>query len=374
MRLAGHRSVGEIGKRHWSIGAPPQGATGLASISLAAGGLLVAASWVTLQKLRTALIALQVGGRFADVALLVLAFAAIAPIWPSLRSLKLARQAKRAVAEGVLIAARTAAATARNLAWTAFGLYTVQAVVILATQFVIANDLAVGRTFFLLPLMGESLPLVLKAFWTNVYIFMIAEMLVLVWGLVIAVARLSPGGAGRPVRLIATVYIDGFRGLPAIINVYLIGFGISLTRLPLLKGLAPSTFAILALTLTSSAYVAEVYRAGIQSIHGSQVAAARSLGLSYLQSLRFVIVPQAVRRIIPQLLNNFISLQKDTALVSIIGALDAFSQAKIIASDRFNLSAVTTVALLFVIITIPQARLLDRMIERDRHRIQSGRS
>ena len=110
--------------------------------------------------------------------------------------------------------------------------------------------------------------------------------------------------------------------------------------------------------------MAEVYRAGIESIHWSQMAAARSIGLTYGQTMRYVIIPQAVRRIIPPLLNNFISLQKDTALVNIIGALDAFNQAKIVASNHFNLSAVTTVAVIFVLITIPQARFVDRLIER----------
>jgi polar amino acid transport system permease protein len=212
--------------------------------------------------------------------------------------------------------------------------------------------------------MGSTLFLILKAFWTNIYIFMISEVLVLIWALIIAVARLAPGEAGKPIRMLATIYTDIFRGLPAIINIYLIGFGISLTGLPYLKDCSPETFAIVALTLTSSAYVAEVYRAGIESIHWSQTAAARSLGLSYGQTMRYVVIPQAVRRIIPPLLNNFISLQKDTALVNIIGALDAFNQAKIVASNHFNLSAVTTVAVIFVLITIPQARFVDRLIER----------
>jgi polar amino acid transport system permease protein len=193
---------------------------------------------------------------------------------------------------------------------------------------------------------------------------------VLVWGLVVALARLAPGPAGKPVRLMATFYIDVFRGLPAIINVYLIGFGIPLTGLPIVKEFSQQSFAILALTLTNGAYLAEVYRAGIESIHWSQTAAARSLGLSHLQTLRYVIVPQGVRHIIPPLLNNFIGLQKDTALVNVIGTIDAFNQSIIVASNNFNLSAVTTVAALFIAITIPQARLVDRMIERDRRRMR----
>ena len=225
----------------------------------------------------------------------------------------------------------------------------------------IANDSAVARTFFYLPLIRQSFGLILDAFWLNIFIFVIAEILVLIWGLVVAIARLIPGPAGQPIRLIATVYTDIFRGLPAIICIYLVGFGLPLTGLPLLGNWPPAWYAILALTLTYGAYVAEVYRAGIESVHWSQVAAARSLGLSFFQTLRFVVVPQAVRRIIPPLLNDFISLQKDTALVNVIGAIDAFNQAKIVASNHFNLSSVTTVAFLFVLITIPQARFVDRL-------------
>ncbi len=197
--------------------------------------------------------------------------------------------------------------------------------------------IAVGRTFFLLRLIRDSFHLILKAFWMNV-----------------------------------TVYIDIFRGLPAIITIYLVGFGLPLAGLPVFGNLPQIWYAILALTLTYSAYVAEVYRAGIESIHRSQTDAARSLGLSYPQTLRYVVIPQAVRRIIPPLLNDFISLQKDTALVNVIGAIDAFNQAKIVASNHFNLSSVTTVAILFVVITIPQTRLVDRLIERDQRRMRSG--
>ena len=131
-------------------------------------------------------------------------------------------------------------------------------------------------------------------------------------------------------------------------------------------------WCVLALTLTYGAYVAEVYRAGIESIHWSQVSAARSLGLSYMQTMRYVVVPQAVRRIIAPLLNDFIGLQKDTALVQVVGVVDAFNQSRIIASNSFNLSAVTIVAILFVLITIPQARFVDHLIDRDNARMRAG--
>jgi polar amino acid transport system permease protein len=206
---------------------------------------------------------------------------------------------------------------------------------------------------------------------------------------------MMPGPAGRPVRALATLYCDVFRGLPAIVTLYLIGFGIPTSGLPEIVipwfyGLFHDTSAmsvqqlrdlsripvvwwcILALTLTYGAYVAEVYRAGIESIHWSQVSAARSLGLSYLQTMRYVVIPQAVRRVIAPLLNDFIGLQKDTALVQILGVVDAFNASRGIASNAFNLSAVTIVAILFVLITIPQARIVDRLIERDNARMRAG--
>jgi polar amino acid transport system permease protein len=314
-------------------------------------------------------------GFVPDAGLLVLgAIVAILPLAPAIRSLARARRTRKSLAQGDLIGARVEAAESRNSSSVAIGLAAGQVLALLGILFLIANDLAVSRTFFYLPQIRESFLLILKAFWINIYIFMIAEVLVLIWGLAVALARLAPGAGGRPIRMIATFYVDLFRGLPAIVNVYLIGFGIPLTGLPVIKDFSQESFAILALTLTSGAYVAEVYRAGIESIHWSQTAAARSLGLTYMQALRFVIVPQGVRQIIPPLLNSFISLQKDTALVNVIGTIDAFNQSIIIASNHFNLSAVTTVAILFFIITVPQARLVDRMIERDRQRMRAGRN
>ena len=212
---------------------------------------------------------------------------------------------------------------------------------------------------------------------------------------VVALARLMPGPAGKPIRALAIIYCDVFRGLPAIVTLYLVGFGIPTSGLsdliaPHIVGLfvdlssmsvgevraatriPVSWWCVLALTLTYGAYVAEVYRAGIESIHWSQVSAARSLGLSYMQTMRYVVIPQAVRRILAPLLNDFIGLQKDTALVQVVGVIDAFNQSRIIAANVFNLSAVTVVAILFVLITIPQARFVDKMIERDNARMRAG--
>jgi polar amino acid transport system permease protein len=362
-----------IAERRFHAGGPPRNPTRRAIAAAVIGLLAVAAAAATLLDLRAALASLDVSGIATDLSLFALGIIAAAiPLVPALLGLARARQSRLRLNEGDLIGARVEAAASRNASSISLGLAATQILVLLAILFLIANDLAVSRTFFYLPQIRDSLVLILKAFWINIYIFMIAEVLVLIWGLAVAIGRLAPGAGGRPIRLIATFYVDLFRGLPAIVNVYLIGFGIPLTGLPILKDLSQESFAILALTLTSGAYVAEVYRAGIESIHWSQTAAARSLGLSHMQALRFVIVPQGVRQIIPPLLNSFISLQKDTALVNVIGTIDAFNQSIIIASNHFNLSAVTTVAILFFVITIPQARFVDRMVERDRQRMRAG--
>jgi polar amino acid transport system permease protein len=356
--------------RKWTP-TPPKSAVGLAWVAVAVAALVLLAAMATAGSVRAALAELGARTDWADVGLYGFAATALFLFAPAVKGLQTAIQARRLLRID-LADARAATADALEKAKLAIG-YSVAFVMVLAFgHFLIANEIAVGRTFFDVGLISETFHLVGKAFWVNVEIFMIAEVLVLVWGLLIAVARLAPGRAGAPVRLIATAYVDLFRGLPAIIAIYLVGFGLPLTDLPILRDMTPTMFAILALTLTYGAYVSEVYRSGIESVHWSQTAAARSLGFSHTQTLRFVVVPQAVRRIIPPLLNDFISLQKDTALVSVIGTVDAFNQAKIIASNHFNLSSVTTVAFLFVLITIPQARLVDRLIERDQKRMRAG--
>jgi len=358
--------------RRWSAGTPPRDATGWSVTALFVALLAVFATWSTLRGIYAALSSTGAGGIVAAAVLVLCGLAVLVLLWPAVQSWRQSQIAKAALATSDLVQARVASAALREYAFSTLGYAAVVVILLVAAQFFIANDLAVSRTFFQVPLIISSLALTLKAFWVNIYIFVVAEILVLIWGLVVAVARLLPGDAARPVRLISTIYTDMFRGLPAIINIYLIGFGIPLTGLPVLKDMSPEAYAILALTLTYGAYVAEVYRAGIESIHWSQVAAARSLGLSYMQTLRYVVVPQAVRRIIPPLLNDFIGLQKDTALVNVIGSIDAFNQARIIGSNHFNLSPVTTVALLFILITIPQTRLVDKLIERDQRRMRAG--
>jgi polar amino acid transport system permease protein len=218
----------------------------------------------------------------------------------------------------------------------------------------------------------ESEPSVAGAFLLNVYIFTISELLILILALVIAVVRGIPGPVFFPFRMVAIAYTDLFRGIPLILVLYIIGFGVPGLGLGVVSYLSDVTYGIIALVLVYSAYVAEVYRAGIESVHESQNAAARSLGLSRWQSLRFVLLPQAVRRVIPPLLNDFIGLQKDTALVSVLGSIEAARAAQIYSASQFNYASYVVAALLFVLITIPLARFTDHLIARDKRRRQAG--
>jgi polar amino acid transport system permease protein len=304
--------------------------------------------------------------------LVALAAGALLPLWPALAGVTRAVRARAAWQRDDRVLARRTASAARVNALTGMGYSLAALVVAGGITFAIANDAAVTRTFLRADLIRDSWRPVATAFWVNVKVAVAAELLVLVVGLVVAIMRLLPGPAGRPLRFLAVVYIDVFRAIPAIIVLYLVGFGLALAQVPVIKDFDPVARAILALTITYGAYVAEVYRAGIESVHPSQWAAARSLGLSYPLTLRTVIIPQAVRRIIPPLLNDFIGLQKDTALISVMGVIDAFLQARLITSRVFNLSPVIVVALVFIIVTIPQARFVDRLIARDQARQRAG--
>jgi len=223
----------------------------------------------------------------------------------------------------------------------------------------------VQKAFFDGAIFARSLPKLIDAFGTNVALFLIAEAFILALGLVIAIFRGLPGPVFFPVRLLATVYVDLFRAVPGILIIYLLGFGIPGLGI---AGVPNDVFfwGVVALVLVYSAYVSEVYRAGIESVHWSQEAAARSLGLNRLQALRYVIVPQAVRRVIPPLLNDFIGLQKDTVLVSVIGLVEIFREGQILKSATFNFTPLLAIALIFVVITIPLARLTDWLVARDR--------
>jgi polar amino acid transport system permease protein len=217
----------------------------------------------------------------------------------------------------------------------------------------------------------DAFPKILEKFRRNVFMFVTAEILVLVVAMAIAVLRSLTGPVFFPLRLLAAAYTDLFRGAPTILIIALLGFGAPALAI---RGLPDSDvfWAIIALTLVYSAYVAEVYRAGIQSVHPSQVASARSLGLSRGKTLRFVVLPQAVRRVIPPLLNDFIGLQKDTALVAFLGYVEALRQAAIIQSATFDFTPFVALALIYVVITIPQARFVDWLIARDLRRRQTA--
>ena len=229
----------------------------------------------------------------------------------------------------------------------------------------------VKQSFFNGQEFKESFPVILRKFVRNIQIFCIAEMLVLSLALFLAVLRSLPGPVFTPLRILSAAYTDLFRGLPTILVILLLGFGMPALNL---QGIPNSDFfwAIVALTLVYSAYVAEVYRAGIQSVHPSQIAAARSLGLTRWQSMRHVVLPQAIRRVIPPLLNDFIGLQKDSALVYVLGVVEGLSQATIIQAGDFNFTPLVALSVIYVAITIPQARFVDRMIARDQRRRQAG--
>jgi polar amino acid transport system permease protein len=236
-----------------------------------------------------------------------------------------------------------------------------------ALAFILVNSPGWQRfqtSFFDLDVIAASAPGIFRAFLLNVRIFLTAEVVILVLALAIAVLRGLPGPAFFPLRLFAVLYVDFFRGVPGILIIYVLGLGIPALRLGLPTD--PLLWGIVALVLIYSAYVSEVYRAGIESIHPSQEAAARSLGLSRFQSLRFVILPQAIRRVVPPLLNDFIGLQKDSALVAIIGPIEAFNQSQISQSASFNFSPYIVTAFLFIAITVPLARFVDWLVARQR--------
>ncbi len=218
---------------------------------------------------------------------------------------------------------------------------------------------SVRDTFFSWSAFKDAFPDVLDGFWLDVKLFVIVELCVLALGLVIALVRTSRSPAFFPVRLIATIYTDLFRGIPTILLVYLVGFGIPALEL---SGLPtdPIVLGGIALTLSYAAYVAEVYRAGINSVHRGQRDAALAIGLTEGQALGRVILPQAVRRVGPPLLNDFIALQKDVALVSLLGVGEAFETAQEITAQTFNYTPLLAAALLYIAVTVPLARLLDR--------------
>ncbi|MEU9116661.1 amino acid ABC transporter permease [Streptomyces sp. NPDC048483] len=228
------------------------------------------------------------------------------------------------------------------------------------------------ETFFSAEYARKALPEVLEGLLLNLRLLVVCGAAVLVIGMLLAIARTLRGPVFFPLRALATAYTDFFRGLPLIICLLMVVFGVPALRL---QGVTtdPVVLGGSALVLTYSAYVAEVFRAGIESVHPSQRAAARSLGLSSGQALRYVVLPQAVRRVVPPLLNDLVSLQKDTGLVSIAGAVDAVYAAQIIAGKDFNYTPYVVAGLVFVALTIPLTRFTDWITARmDRRRAQGG--
>jgi polar amino acid transport system permease protein len=221
----------------------------------------------------------------------------------------------------------------------------------------------VQQAFFSPENFAAAFPMVLKGFWLNVRIFLIAEPIILVWGLILAIIRSTRSPVLFPLRAAAVTYIDIFRGAPAILVILTLGFGMPALRLPGVPN-SPIFWGTLACILTSSAYQSETFRAGIESVHASQRAAARSLGLSSSQAMRYVVLPQAIRRVIPPTLSGFVGLQKETALISVIGPLEATRQAQIYAGMTFNFTSYVVAGVLFIAITIPLARFTDYLLQR----------
>jgi polar amino acid transport system permease protein len=221
----------------------------------------------------------------------------------------------------------------------------------------------VQSSFFDWQVAKASFPSVLQGLWLNVRVMVVCAAFILVIGMALAVMRTLRGPVFFPLRALATAYVDLFRGLPLLLVLLLVGFGVPGLRL---QGLPASVvvYGGVALVLTYSSYVAEVFRAGIESVHPSQQAAARGLGLSYAQTMRHVVLPQAVRRVVPPLLNDLVSLQKDSGLISILGVIDAVRAAQIAQAENASFTPYVVAGVLFVLLTIPFTRLTDRVARR----------
>ncbi len=243
-------------------------------------------------------------------------------------------------------------------------------------------DVIIGQ-YFDLEIISEHFGEVLDGFWVTIQLSLLSGALALVWGLVLSVLRQLPGRALLPVRLLTIAYIDALRGVPLLLVILLISGSLGAFAaegvLPDAIGIPqwfgkpdPFWYGVIAITLTYGAYMAEVYRAGIEAVPHGQMEAARSLGMTHGQAMRFVIVPQAIRKVIPPLLNDFIALMKDTSLVSVIGFIEVVQAGRDVQSETFNSSALTLGALLFLLVTIPLARLVDRLIAGQQARFQRG--
>ena len=228
------------------------------------------------------------------------------------------------------------------------------------------------QQYFDLDIMSDNFSFVLDGFWLTIQLALVAGALSLVWGLVLALLRAAPGRPMMPVRGAAIAYIDVFRGIPLLLVILLIDGSLPVLdifplwlRQPDFLG-KPEIFwyGVLAITLTYGAYYAEVYRAGLEAVPYGQMEAARSLGMSHARAMRHVIVPQAIRKVIPPMLNDFIALMKDTSLVGVIALVEVVKAGREVQAESFNSSALTLGALMFIVVTIPLARIVDRLIAR----------
>jgi polar amino acid transport system permease protein len=332
-------------------------------------------TWVQLRHFDESL---HVNGRgliAARVIEVALALAVLSVPFYAVRAVARMLRARRLAVGGAVPDARISMEDSRDDLWFVAGFGLMALIVAFCAFLLSANDGRVRTVLFDFDLIWRSRHALWRGFWYNVKLFVVAQALVLVWALLVAVVRQLPGRAFAPVRTLAIAYTDVFRGVPAIIVIYLIVLGFGLAGVPPFDRLSRDSqlfwLSVLALVLVYGAYVAEVYRAGLESIHWSQAAAARSLGLSQWQTLRYVVIPQAVRRIIPPLLNDFVALQKDTALVSIVGVTEVLNNAQLLKNRYFNLSPVTGAALFFLVITIPCTRIVDYMIKRDQRKMRA---
>ncbi|MBC9944975.1 amino acid ABC transporter permease [Leucobacter sp. cx-328] len=228
----------------------------------------------------------------------------------------------------------------------------------------------VKRSFFDWEIAKASAPEILKGLWLNVQVLFFTSILVAIFGSLLAIARTLKGAVFTPIRLGAALYTDFFRGIPVLLVLYLVGFG--LPGLGFVGHLPMQVWGAIALTLTYSSYIAEVLRAGIEAVHPSQRMAARSLGLSHAKTLRLVVMPQAVRKVTPALMNDFVSMQKDVGLISVLGAVDAIRAAQIEVASAYNFTPYVVAGIFFVLLSWPMIRLTDWYTARAQRREQIG--
>jgi polar amino acid transport system permease protein len=260
----------------------------------------------------------------------------------------------------------------RRSVWVAFGSTIVFAAIVWFGLIATPGWSRVEASFFSWEVAVEAFPRVFDGLLLNLRVLLSASILVLLFGLLLAILRTLKSPVFFPLRVLSKGYVDLFRGLPLIIVLYLVGFGIPGLRLEFLGRIPAEVLGTIALTLTYSAYVSEVFRAGIESVHPSQRLAARSLGLSYGQSMRLVVLPQAVRRVVPPLMNDFVALQKDVGLISVLGAIDAVRGAQIEVAKFANFTPYVLAGLLFVLLAIPTIRIADAVAKRYAEREQNG--